>query len=385
MADAAEQIRQAEAYKDEGNRLYSEQSYKRALGAYHKVFCYVNGLQVPPDSTSSSDKGATGSGYIPKERVDDVKKLKQSTRLNMAACYLKLGEHHKCVEACTAALEFGVNAKAYFRRGQAHAELRNFAGAKADLERVRDLEPDNGAVAVELRKLRTSASRADAKERQQYAKLFGDTAASDTSAAAGYAAAEEVPVAAASSSAVEGAAEEVPVAATSSSAVEGEEGGVNADASVLAPATTPAAPCAKQSPAPASVVPVVAPMSCDGSGPPDEARKLDVAVRELKYSWQQSDDDVKIYVSFDQSSELEGGVDDSRVKVEFGEWSVLLVIDSLETGRTPLGLRLGDFHRRIAPDKCRCTVRSNRITLKLVKQVKEHWWNLLQSIPLSAG
>merc|ERR1712176_1162163 len=100
----------------------------------------------------------------------------------------------------------------------------------------------------------------------------------------------------------------------------------------------------------------------------------DIVLQELKYAWQQTDEDIKIYISFDQSDELKDGVDESRVQVEYGEWSILLVICSTVDGRTPLGLRLGDFHRRIAPAKCTCTVRSSRITLKLVKQAKEHWW-----------
>merc|ERR1712083_511726 len=99
------------------------------------------------------------------------------------------------------------------------------------------------------------------------------------------------------------------------------------------------------------------------------------------YAWEQKEEDVKIYISFDQADELAGGVEESRVQVEYGEWSCLLVIQNDE-GKTPLGLRLGDFFRRIAPAKCRCTVRPNRITLKLAKQVKEHWWNLLQHAPL---
>merc|ERR1712187_480689 len=101
----------------------------------------------------------------------------------------------------------------------------------------------------------------------------------------------------------------------------------------------------------------------------DEARKPDIVLRELKYAWQQTDEEVKVYISFDQSDELSDGVDESRVQVEYGEWSILLGIQSTVVGRTPLGLRLGDFHRRIAPENCQCIVRSSRLTLKLVKQV----------------
>jgi len=120
-------------------------------------------------------------------------------------------------------------------------------------------------------------------------------------------------------------------------------------------------------------------------GVQDEARKLDVAVRELTYAWQQTEEDIKIYVPFDQSSELSCGVDEQRVQVEYGEWSILLLIHPTTEGLTPLGLRLGDFHRRIDPENCKCIIRNSRISVKLAKKVKEHWWNLLQHVPLNAG
>ncbi|CAL1129831.1 unnamed protein product [Cladocopium goreaui] len=59
--------------------------------------------------------------------TSQVRRLKETTRLNMAACYLKLGEHQKCVDACNQALELGQNPKAYFRRAQAYLELSNFS------------------------------------------------------------------------------------------------------------------------------------------------------------------------------------------------------------------------------------------------------------------
>eukprot|EP00812_Abedinium_dasypus_P009123 NODE_2836_length_867_cov_333.883005.p1 GENE.NODE_2836_length_867_cov_333.883005~~NODE_2836_length_867_cov_333.883005.p1 ORF type:complete len:225 (-),score=48.19 NODE_2836_length_867_cov_333.883005:176-826(-) len=109
----------------------------------------------------------------------------------------------------------------------------------------------------------------------------------------------------------------------------------------------------------------------------DEVGRPDVAVRPLTYAWEQTDDEVKIYVPFDQSEELSKGVDASAVKVEFGEWNVLLLIRSDE-GVAPLGLRIGDFHQRIDPKLSKLAIRSNRITLKLRKRESSHWFNLLQ-------
>eukprot|EP00747_Dinoflagellata_sp_TGD_P004071 gnl/TRDRNA2_/TRDRNA2_110527_c0_seq1.p1 gnl/TRDRNA2_/TRDRNA2_110527_c0~~gnl/TRDRNA2_/TRDRNA2_110527_c0_seq1.p1 ORF type:complete len:127 (-),score=25.10 gnl/TRDRNA2_/TRDRNA2_110527_c0_seq1:80-415(-) len=100
-AAVLDQIKQAEQFKDEGNGRFKEGSYKRALGSYHKVFCYVNGLQVPGENSEASSyanmmgKKADESMQVPRDRVEDVKRLKQSTHLNMAACYLKLAEHQK--------------------------------------------------------------------------------------------------------------------------------------------------------------------------------------------------------------------------------------------------------------------------------------------------
>lgn len=385
MAAVAEQLRQAEAYKEEGNTWFKEGNYKKALGAYHKVFCYVNGLQAAPERASSDSKedgaspsqSSTAANQIPKERADDVKKLKQSSRLNMAFCYLKLGEHQKCVDACSKALELGSSSKAYFRRGQAFLELRNMAGAKADLERARELTPNDSAIVAELRKLRSAYSKADPKEKKNFAKMFetASVPAKDREEALEGPKIEEMEE-------DSGTADTAPVAASASST---SAAGETAEASV-------AAADAEDAPEDRGAASLEEPPEEPPAAPPpvdlttrDEASKPDVAVRELTYAWQQSDDDVKIYIPFDQSEELQGGVDESRLSVDFGEWSVLLVIQSTVAGRTPLGLRLGDFHRRVLPDKCTCTVRSSRITLKLVKRVKENWWNLLQHVPLNSG
>jgi len=370
---AEELISQAQAYKEEGNKWYGEGSYKRALGAYHKVFLYVNGLQAPTDrsisDTTDGAKAFSNASMIPKDRTEDVKKLKQSTRLNMAACYLKLEEHQKCVDACSQALELGSSSKAHFRRGQAYAGLRNFGGARADLERARELAPDDPAIVAELRRVRTAFSQGDERERKRCARMFGTGPAdpreqADEGPRVEEALDEECDAGGAAAAAPDDAAMAVDAGA-------GDEGAGAADQrpteSVDVPTPTPAT--------------VVQPVTTEVL---DEARRLDIAVRELTYAWQQSEEDIKIYISFDQSDELKDGVDESRVQVEYGEWSFLLVIQNAE-GRTPLGLRLGDFHRRVAPEKCRCTVRSSRITLKLVKQVKEHWWNLLQHAPLHSG
>lgn len=115
------------------------------------------------------------------------------------------------------------------------------------------------------------------------------------------------------------------------------------------------------------------------ASPRDEAARPEVQLRPLTYAWEQTDEEVKVYVPFDQCpEELERGLAEDDISIEYGEWSLLLLIPSKVEGRMPLGLRLGDFQQRIDPERCNCAVRSSRLTLKLRKREKEHWFKLCQ-------
>ncbi|CAJ1455795.1 unnamed protein product [Effrenium voratum] len=330
---ALEQLRQAESFKEEGNHQHREGNYRKALGCYHKVFCFVNGLVAP----QNQDVAKPAENHIPAEKVEEVKRLKQTTRLNMAACYLKLGENQKCVDACTAALDFGPHAKAYFRRAQAYVELRNFSDAGADLDRAGALEPKDQAIQQQIHQVRRSMRRGDAE------KAFGGI----FEAPAGEAQAKE----------------EKAVEKKEETEEEKEEKVEEKKEEAKQPQEKKDEKEEKEEEAPIDPLLV-----------PDEAKKFETQVRELSYAWQQTDEEVKVYIPFDQSEEL-SNLQESQVSAEFGEWSISVVIS---VGAVPFGLRLGDLHRRLAPEKCRCSLRASRVTLKLVKREKEHWWNLLQ-------
>jgi len=378
-----EHLRQAEEYKEKGNSFYKAGELKKALGSYHKVLLYVKGLQLPPGDGSPHDLSSatttSSPNRVPKDRVADVQNLMQTTRLNMAACYLQVGEFQKCVDACNDSLGIGRTCKALFRRGQAYMELRNFAAAKTDLEAALELSSEDDATAVkqQLRRLKETESSADADERAQWAKMFPPAAAAKTSSEEGEKAAPSCEERRCEEDA--GAAAAAPRPQPESSCPDRCD-----DGTAAAKRTNPTTASGGKEPTadenvqpPSKNAMVVRP--ADHAAPLDEARKFDVSVRGLTYAWQQEDDAIKIYIPFDQAAELQSGVDESRVEVEFGEWSVRLQISSLVDGSIPWGLRLGDFHKRIATEKSTCTVRGSRITLKLVKQAREHWFCLLQN------
>mmetsp|Transcript_7675 Transcript_7675/g.16884 ORF Transcript_7675/g.16884 Transcript_7675/m.16884 type:complete len:188 (-) Transcript_7675:78-641(-) len=179
-----EQIAEAEQFKQRGNEFVKEKDYKKALGSYHKVFLYINYLQVPGErSEASGYTDLMGKGSQPKvpiERIEDVKRLKQSTNLNMGLCYLKTNQYEKCVTACTKALAEGDLAKAFFRRGEAHLELGNLDEARQDLKAAERLEPESREIAIQLQRLKKAEAQQDAKEKKCFARMFASKASENT-------------------------------------------------------------------------------------------------------------------------------------------------------------------------------------------------------------
>mmetsp|Transcript_29125 Transcript_29125/g.53139 ORF Transcript_29125/g.53139 Transcript_29125/m.53139 type:complete len:210 (+) Transcript_29125:75-704(+) len=180
MTDVLAQVQEAEGHKQRGNDFVKEKEYKKALGAYHKVFLYVNYLQLPGEKNEASSyadlMGKNGQPQVPAELVEDVKRLKQSTSLNMALCYLKTTQYQKCVDACTKALAGIQSSKAYFRRGEAQLELGNLDEARQDLETAHGLEPESREIAALMQRLKKAEAQQHAKEKKCFAKMFAGKA-----------------------------------------------------------------------------------------------------------------------------------------------------------------------------------------------------------------
>merc|ERR1719235_872696 len=126
--------------------------------------------------------GGKGSSQVPDSRLEEVKALKQSTYLNMAACYIKRDMHEKAVDVCTKALAIGANPKASFRRGQARLALGDLDAARADLNDAVAANPTDRAILQEIRKLEVAEKRAIAKEKKKFQGFF-DRLKSDEPAA----------------------------------------------------------------------------------------------------------------------------------------------------------------------------------------------------------
>lgn len=124
----------AAAFKLKGNEAFKAGDYAAAIGAYTSAI-----MADPSDATFP---------------------------LNRAAAYLKLAKYQDAERDCTRVLSRDPkNLKALFRRGEARAGQENFAAAKADLEQVLSLTPNDPAAKAELAKVQTQIENGKKKKR----------------------------------------------------------------------------------------------------------------------------------------------------------------------------------------------------------------------------
>eukprot|EP00877_Chromochloris_zofingiensis_P001372 jgi/Chrzof1/11235/Cz05g28300.t1 len=111
-----EVIDKAEAAKAEGNQLYVQEQYELAADKYWQAIDLVS-----PTTQQRSVYFA-----------------------NLAACYVKMGQHKQAIEQCTSALAIDpVYIKALMRRSGAFQALDDLEHALQDAKRVLELDADN--------------------------------------------------------------------------------------------------------------------------------------------------------------------------------------------------------------------------------------------------
>eukprot|EP01026_Neomeris_dumetosa_P080767 TRINITY_DN898_c1_g1_i1.p1 TRINITY_DN898_c1_g1~~TRINITY_DN898_c1_g1_i1.p1 ORF type:complete len:562 (-),score=69.87 TRINITY_DN898_c1_g1_i1:230-1915(-) len=123
------QLQGAVSLKEQGNNLHKQGQYSEAIAKYQQALRNLD--------NSGSDQKA----------VD----LQKACRLNLAMCYLKLGNDAACVKICDEILAVDrENMKALYRRGQALGNLGSYSSAITDLQHAKRLVPDNDIQQLEL-------------------------------------------------------------------------------------------------------------------------------------------------------------------------------------------------------------------------------------------
>lgn len=154
--DAEMKVEQAKIFKDKGTEFFKQNKFELAANKYRKIIDFL-------------EHELSLKGDIEEER----KNLLLAGRLNMAMCLLKQNEWIEARNMCNKVLEERIDVpKAFFRRGEAHFQLKDYELAMNDFQNVLDLDQDNKAarnkVAICLQEIKAQKNR----DKRIFANMF---------------------------------------------------------------------------------------------------------------------------------------------------------------------------------------------------------------------
>mmetsp|Transcript_12983 Transcript_12983/g.16139 ORF Transcript_12983/g.16139 Transcript_12983/m.16139 type:complete len:190 (-) Transcript_12983:828-1397(-) len=175
---AVENIKEATKFKEEGNELFKQKEYKKAIRKYRTVFAYVNGLlDSSHELAQYTAKKADGEAdLLTKTQSETIKALKVSCYSNLAQCYLFLNKPEQCIKCCSDAekiLKDESNAKILYRKGQAYMMVTDFEKAKPCLVSAIKLEPNNKSMRNTLEEFKIKYKEWSKAENEKQKDLFG--------------------------------------------------------------------------------------------------------------------------------------------------------------------------------------------------------------------
>lgn len=146
-----------EKTKGTGNRLFKEGKFALAKAKYEKVLREFNHVN-PQDDEEGKEFGNT----------------RNLLNLNVAACYLKMGDIRKSIETCNKVLDANpVHVKALYRRGMAYMAGGDFEEARRDFNKMMTIDKSSEANAkAALLKLKQTEQEVEKKARKQFKGLF---------------------------------------------------------------------------------------------------------------------------------------------------------------------------------------------------------------------
>lgn len=148
---------EADKIKNTGNRLFKEGKFELAKAKYEKVLREYNHVNPQDDEE--------GKIFL---------NSRNSLHLNVAACYQKMGENKKSIDACNKVLDGSpAHAKALYRRGMAYMLAGDFDEARNDFKAMISVDKSSEADAnAALLKLKQREQEAENKARKQFKGLF---------------------------------------------------------------------------------------------------------------------------------------------------------------------------------------------------------------------
>lgn len=146
----------ATAIKKIGNDEVKKQDWSKASSKYDKAIRYLSTEEFPSDEEA--------------KQIQDAKNL---VNLNKSMCCLKLKEFRKALELCDDVISHDEQqVKGWFRKGQAHQEMKDYDEAIQAYQKAAELNPTDKGITNALTRVKQLQVREMKKEAAKYAKMF---------------------------------------------------------------------------------------------------------------------------------------------------------------------------------------------------------------------
>ena len=152
-----EKFSSCENRREEGNKFFKQGLWKRATKRYKSAL----------DCVKSDHTFSTA------EEKQKGKQAQLRCLLNQSACSIKMEKWKDALEQSTKALEIDAsNAKALFRRAQAHLHRADYDLAEKDLKHALEKEPNDKEIVALLNKCKAQQKLQDQKDKAMFAKML---------------------------------------------------------------------------------------------------------------------------------------------------------------------------------------------------------------------
>eukprot|EP00462_Mataza_sp_D1_P001798 CAMPEP_0175097478 /NCGR_PEP_ID=MMETSP0086_2-20121207/5307_1 /TAXON_ID=136419 /ORGANISM="Unknown Unknown, Strain D1" /LENGTH=189 /DNA_ID=CAMNT_0016370989 /DNA_START=25 /DNA_END=594 /DNA_ORIENTATION=- len=171
----ADKVLYAEQLKAEGNALFGQGQFQKAISKYVKIFAWTTGLKQPQMGMESllAQNPNNVLPTVTDELSQRIDAIQLSANLNATQCYLKLNDPARALKFANKALELDQqNIKALFRRGLAFAGLRDNDSAERDLAQALALSPNDTGIQKTLKAVRAKLKAEEKKHAKKWQGAF---------------------------------------------------------------------------------------------------------------------------------------------------------------------------------------------------------------------
>lgn len=176
--DTPGKIEMAKELKDEGNKYFKEQNFKKAITEYSKALAFTKGLPGRKQGLEGVSQMAMESSgeKMSSETESAVTELDIVLKTNIATCFIKLSNSEKALQYCREALEMNPTAwKTLMRKAEAIMLTNDFDRAIEVLdESLRHTQPDDESARTSIAKIRERAVKLSKQAVEKQRKAFGN-------------------------------------------------------------------------------------------------------------------------------------------------------------------------------------------------------------------